>query len=77
MSFGVALFTVIGNRTLGLNDTRQIVTTLTAIGPSLGNLGVGGLFSTDSGSPDAYALFVLPGGNKTSIGEGEFMRCLL
>jgi hypothetical protein len=72
---GVALFTVIGNRTLGLNDTRQIVTALAAVAPSLGNLGVGGLFSTDSGSPGAYAVFVFPGGNETSIANGEVMKC--
>lgn len=76
VSIGAAAFTVIGNRTLGFNDTRRIVTSLAAVAPSLGDLGVGGIFSTDSGSPGAYVLFVLPGGNETSIANGEVMKCL-
>lgn len=71
MSFGVASFGVIGNRTLGLNDTRKITTALAAVAPSLGDLGVGGLFSPSS----AFAWFVLPSGDETSIAKGEFMKC--
>jgi len=74
MPFGLAIFEVIGNRTLGLNDTRRVVTSLAAVAPSLGDLGVGGIFSTDSSNPGAYVLFVLPGGNETSIASGEFVN---
>ena len=72
MSFGVVPFLAIGNRILGLNDTRTIVTALAAIAPSLGDLGVGGVFSTFSNRPGASGLFILPGGNETSIAKGEF-----
>ena len=74
MPFGITAFGVIGNRTLGLNDTRRVVTSLAATAPSLGDLGVGGIFSTDSSGPGAYVLFVLPGGNETSIANGKFMK---
>ena len=72
MSIGIAIFTSIGNRTLGLNDTRRIVSALAAAAPSLGDLGVGGISGTNVGSPGAYASFVLPGGDQASIAKGEF-----
>ena len=74
MQFGVATFSVIGDRILGLNDTRRVVTSLAAVAPSLGDLGIGGVFSTDSSSPGAFVIFVLPGGNETSIANGTLVK---
>jgi hypothetical protein len=71
MPLGIAYFTAIVNRTFGLHDTRRIVTALAGVAPSLGDLGIGGIFSTASGSPGGVALFVHPGSNAVSIANGK------
>jgi len=76
MSIGYALFAASGKEILGMNDTRKIITALASVAPSLGDLGVGGFFSANSGSPGAYLLFVLPGGDGTSLANGEPVKSL-
>lgn len=72
MQFGLT-YGVVNDRALGLNDTRRIVSSLAAIAPSLGDLGIGGGLATSTGSPGGYIILVHPRGNKDSIQAGELL----
>ena len=76
-SIGYAVFATSGKGILGMNDTRKTLTALASVAPSLGDLGVGGYFYANSGSPGAYLLFVLPEGSGASLANGEPVRSLL
>lgn len=59
------------SRILGTNDTRIVVGALAQIAPSLGDLGVGGIFSTESDSSGpSYIIFVLPNGTLADLTKG-------
>lgn len=59
----------VGNRTLGLNDTRILVNSLATSALHLADLGLGGIIYNDP--YEAYALFILPGGNQALLENGE------
>lgn len=60
-----------GNRILGLNDTNAIVSALSSVAPRLGDLGVGGLLSTEPVAGATYILFDLPGGDQAALENGK------
>ena len=74
MQFGVAEYTPIKGKSLGLVETRKIVAALAASASSLGDLGVGGTFVNPVNNPGAIVLFVLPKGDKASILKGTLMK---